>query len=169
VLANRNLSTARFGHIELFKPWIHEIDPEHQRSNTLRTKWADRKVAMAYHLGLAVLILVFNFSFFLWASLKISDDGDFATVYLGDCEVAQKLDTYLHLLINILSSLLLGSSNFCQQLLLAPTREEVKRAHAASQWLDIGVLSWRNFKNTNWLKRMVWVSLGLSSGFLHLL
>lgn len=46
-----------------------------------------------------------------------------------DCHKVSSLSTWLHLLINALSSLLMGASNLCMQLLAAPTRGEVDEAH----------------------------------------
>lgn len=47
----------------------------------------------------------------------------------GDCDQIQRTNTSIHFLINILSAILLSSSNYCMQCLLAPTREEIDRAH----------------------------------------
>ena len=77
----------------------------------------------------------------------------------------------IHLGINIVSTLLLGASNYCAQLLVAPTRSEVDRAHEKKDWLDIGVPSFRNL----WKRRIArkrkatWTLLMISSVFLHLI
>ncbi|KAF2439612.1 hypothetical protein P171DRAFT_525453 [Karstenula rhodostoma CBS 690.94] len=89
----------------------------------------------------------------------------------GDCDRASKLNTGLHLLINILSTVLLSSSNYCMQCLSAPTRKEVDDAHSKGKWLDIGVQSvhnLRNIYNTDRKRAVVWFLLGFSSLPLHL-
>jgi hypothetical protein len=48
----------------------------------------------------------------------------------GDCDHAQRINSALHIVINILSTVLLSSSNYCMQCLSAPTRKEVDAAHA---------------------------------------
>lgn len=75
----------------------------------------------------------------------------------------------LHAGINALSTLLLGSSNYCAQLLAAPTREEVDEAHGKKEWFDIGIQSFRNLWKLRPNKRATWICLMASSGLLHLM
>ena len=56
----------------------------------------------------------------------------------GDCGQVKRFNIKFHVVVNILSTLLLGASNLCMQLLAAPTRDEVDRAHRNGYWLDIG-------------------------------
>ena len=91
------------------------------------------------------------------------------TIFDGNCNKAKQLNVVIHLLINILSTALLSTSNYAMQCLSAPTRQEVDAAHALGYWLDIGVLSPRNFTNIKLKKAVLWVILGLSSLPLHLL
>ncbi|KAG9196600.1 hypothetical protein G6011_01721 [Alternaria panax] len=72
------------------------------------------------------------------------------------------------LIINALSTALLGASNYCAQLLVAPTRTEVNNAHKDKRWLDIGIQSSRDLWKVNPKRRMIWMLLMLSSGLLHL-
>ncbi|KAL2848856.1 hypothetical protein BJY01DRAFT_246232 [Aspergillus pseudoustus] len=65
----------------------------------------------------------------------------YATLYQGRCSVAKNWTTGIHLLINILSTIILGASNYCLQCLSAPSRSEVDKAHAKRTWLNIGVSS----------------------------
>jgi hypothetical protein len=92
-----------------------------------------------------------------------------ATIYGGSCVVASRWSTSLHLLINILSSSLLGASSYCMQRLVAPTREEIDKAHKKDKWLDVGVLSLRNLPNISKRRLAVWLLLALSSIPLHFL
>lgn len=88
-------------------------------------------------------------------------------MYEGSCSWVRNVDDVLHLVINILSTLLLGSSNLCMQVLVAPTRNEIDVAHSKQRWLDIGVPSWRNLRNISLSRRLMWWLLGLSSVPLH--
>lgn len=72
------------------------------------------------------------------------------------------------LAINILSSLLLGASNNCAQLLSSPTRHDIDKAHAKGKWLDIGVPSVRNLGHISGWRVLLWALLFLSSIPLHL-
>lgn len=76
-------------------------------------------------------------------------------LYQGDCEKSRQISTGLHILINILSTILPGASNYMMQCLHSPTRAEVDKAHAQRKWGDIGIPSWRNRR---------WVSGGFSPG-----
>ena len=91
------------------------------------------------------------------------------TLYDGDCNTASRINTSLHLAINILGTILLSSSNFCMQCLSAPTRAEVDLAHAKNRFLDIGILSIRNLRHIAWKRIFLWWVLGISSLPLHLL
>lgn len=74
-----------------------------------------------------------------------------------------------HLVINILSTLLLGASNYCMQVLSSPTRSDVDRAHEKVQWLGVGVLSFRNLFYIDRRRFWLWCMLAISSLPLHLL
>ncbi|KAI1344924.1 hypothetical protein F5Y15DRAFT_364206 [Xylariaceae sp. FL0016] len=66
--------------------------------------------------------------------------------YDGTCtdKNVDVVNTALHLIINIVSTLVLASSNFFMQVLNSPSREEVNEAHFRGSWLGIGVPSVRN-------------------------
>src|ERR1700753_3279693 len=99
----------------------------------------------------------------------IYNDGDRKTLFRGDCARARKLNILIHLGINLLSTILLASSNYAMQCLSAPTREELDIAHAKSKWLDIGILSFRNLASIGRVRVLFWVLLAISSLPLHLL
>ncbi|KAI0533756.1 hypothetical protein GGR58DRAFT_485453 [Xylaria digitata] len=79
------------------------------------------------------------------------------------------INFFLHLLINILSTLVLASTNFFMQILNAPTREEIDAAHREGTWLEIGVSSARNVLRVSKLKAFCWLGLLVSSIPIHLL
>lgn len=76
---------------------------------------------------------------------------------------------WLHLIINILSTLLLGASNYSMQCLSSPTRSEIDKAHRQKLWLDIGVPSVRNLRRISASRIALWWLLAASSIPLHLL
>ncbi|KAI1088679.1 hypothetical protein F5B19DRAFT_505454 [Rostrohypoxylon terebratum] len=91
--------------------------------------------------------------------------------YDGDCDggnVAQ-LNTALHLLINIISTLVVTSSNFFMQVLNSPSRQELNTAHFQGSWMGIGIPSVRNVFRVSRFKTWSWVCLLLSSIPIHLL
>ncbi|EQB56389.1 hypothetical protein CGLO_03604 [Colletotrichum gloeosporioides Cg-14] len=73
----------------------------------------------------------------------------------------------LHLLLNILSTIILASSSFFMQVLNSPSRNEVDETHAARNWLDIGIPSWRNAFRLSRFKLWSWIILFLSSVPIH--
>ena len=118
----------------------------------------------------ALIIFLINFSFTIVFKAKWgSNSTEISAFYTGACSQSERISTRIHLVINILSTLLLGASNMCMQLLAAPTRSEIDRAHRDRYWLDIGVPSIRNLKYISRERLIVWVILGLSSVPLHFL
>jgi hypothetical protein len=81
----------------------------------------------------------------------------------------KKTTFWIDLVINILSTLLLGASNNCTQLLVAPKRKYISDAHAAGRYLDVGVSSIRNFMAVSRWRQCLCAGLFLSSIPLHLL
>ncbi|MCJ1461009.1 hypothetical protein MMC28_011391 [Mycoblastus sanguinarius] len=134
-----------------------------------------RKVLSGWRFSVILYILL-GFSIFslnlgvtIWASTGFPIVKGVATVYEGSCSRTKNSLTWLHLAINVLSTLLLSASNFCMQILCAPTREEVDAAHARRKWLSIGVPSLKNLFYVDRKKSVLWILLGLSSIPLHLL
>lgn len=91
-----------------------------------------------------------------------------ATLFAGDAPDISRKNSLLHILINVLSTLLLSASNYVMQVLSAPTRTECVVAHRNGRWLDIGIPSFRNLRSISKKRRRLWVILGLSSIPLHL-
>lgn len=115
------------------------------------------------------IVFLINLFVTIWAAARYGSDNGQQILFEGDCNHAGKLNTALHLAINILGTVLLSSSNYCMQCLSAPTRKEVDRAHAKHQWLDIGILSTRNLWGISKKRVLMWWILGMSSLPLHLL
>jgi hypothetical protein len=125
-------------------------------------------------LSIAVVIFVANLVFSVWAYLRAPNDDEILlsnrNLYASsNCSKARSLNSGLHVVINILSTLLLSGTNYCMQCLLAPTRQEVNKAHAKNAWVDIGVLSLRNLRHISKLRVALWFLLCLSSLSFHLL
>ncbi|KIW21469.1 hypothetical protein PV08_02049 [Exophiala spinifera] len=89
-------------------------------------------------------------------------------VYEGSCKKTQMKDSWIHLCLNIVATILLASSNYCMQLLTSPSRSEVDKAHAQRKWLDIGIPSIRNLGSLRKKKVALWWMLAISSIPLHL-
>ena len=90
-------------------------------------------------------MLVFNISLLIVGGVKHGGYTDgIGTLDDGDAQPMKKIGLTYHVVINILSTALLTSSNYCMQILSAPSREELDLAHARNTWMDIGIISFHN-------------------------
>ena len=145
---------------------------------TVRVKRDRRRKLQGWRFGVAVsawvafLCLMLNLLFTVSASIKFRKsmvDG-VGTAYEGSCDVVDTWATWVHILINALSSILLSASNYTMQCLSSPTRKEIDRAHSKGDWVDIGVVSVRNiFGRISRRRTGLWFLLSLSSIPIHLL
>ncbi|PYI34935.1 hypothetical protein BP00DRAFT_433261 [Aspergillus indologenus CBS 114.80] len=90
-------------------------------------------------------------------------------LYHGHCNRTSHWATAIHIVINLFSTALLAASSHAMQCVGAPTREDVDREHKQRRWLDIGVVSWRNFRIMNPKRKVLWLLLLLSSTPIHML
>ncbi|KAJ5400939.1 hypothetical protein N7465_011428 [Penicillium sp. CMV-2018d] len=90
-------------------------------------------------------------------------------IYNGSCDVADRWNTGLHVIINIISTCVLAMSNYCMQTLVAPTRDEINIAHAKRRWLDVGGSSSRNLFVIPYTRLGLWIVLLLTATPFHLL
>ena len=118
---------------------------------------------------LATVVFSLNLGVTIFSAVSRRDDNGRKILFQGDCGRAEKMNTAIHFVINVLSTILLSASNYGMQCLSAPTREEVDKAHAEWYWLDIGVLSFRNLKKIAARRTFLLVLLAMSSIPLHLL
>ena len=117
----------------------------------------------------SLLVLIINIVVVSWASSLPESDDLLPILYRGSCSVVFNANIAVHVLINALSTLLLGASNYAMQLAIAPTRKDIDAAHSRRRWLEIGVPSLRNLLSVSFLRKSCWAILLLSSLPLHLL
>ena len=118
-----------------------------------------------------VVVLFINVGLIIYATMNLEYKMKRAigTLYEGSCDKSKTIRVWLHLVINVLSTLLLTGSNYTQQCLSAPTRSEIDAAHVRRRWMDIGVPSVRNLFRIKSERRLLWIAIGLTSIPLHLL
>ena len=114
------------------------------------------------------VVFLLNVLLTLWATQTFTVENGSGVLLDGSCSKTKGALTWIHLAINVFSTLL-GASNYCMQILTAPTRSEIDRLHAKGRWLDIGVPSVRNLRWISWKRVFIWTCLALSSLPLHLL
>ncbi len=135
-----------------------------------RARWFSGWRTGAYSAAcLALFSLIINIAAAAWLKRHPGANSNLVEVFNGSCDKVSNMDIWVHLLINAISTLLLGGSNYCMQCLCAPNRQEIDRAHAKGQFLDIGVPSYRNLSCIAWPRVIMWWILGLSSIPLHLM
>jgi hypothetical protein len=127
------------------------------------------RFGLAMSASSAIFVLLTNVLLMIGAASASKLDRGIGTLYIGSCGIVNKWNLALHLLINILSSILLSASNYAMQILSSPTRSECDKAHARRDWLDIGVNGLRNLTRISWQRRILWTLLGISSVPIHLL
>ena len=88
-------------------------------------------------------------------------------LFSGDCAKAKSINAWLQVIINALSTVLLGASNYCMQCLTSPTREEIDQAHAQGIFLQVGVPSAHNIWGICGHRRLLWLVLVMSALPLH--
>ena len=118
-----------------------------------------------------VVLVIFTFPLLvltIFSFAKATDGSQFFMLPKWPCERVSMVNKGLHLVLNIFSSLILASSNFFMQILNAPSRSEIDRAHRRGTWLEIGVPSLRNTFRVSRFKTFFWVVLFLSSIPIHL-
>ena len=140
------------------------------------TLWYHRlKKLEGYHFGvlcctvISAMVLIINLILTIWAVLSSGVQNGLGTLQDGSCKRTTTLTFWAHLAINVLSTLLLGASNYSMQCLSSPTRKEIDIAHGKGVWLDIGVPSVRNLRHLSMGRVALWWLLAISSIPLHLL
>jgi hypothetical protein len=76
-------------------------------------------------------------------------------------------DSWLHIAINAMGTILLGANNFTMQCLTAPTRSEMDVAHSKGRYLDIGLPSLNTLNG--WKREVTFMFLVPSTLPLHFL
>ncbi len=145
------------------RPLIHRMRPWRRRY------FSGWRVGIIWCIILAAAVLLLNLCLTIWAAIRFGVNNGLGTIHNGSCHITKTMSVLLHLAINTLSTMLLGASNYCMQILSSPTRAEVDRAHAERRWLDIGLPSIRNLRKIAPFRVLLWWCLGLSSVPLHLM
>lgn len=116
-----------------------------------------------------VFLVLLSSHIYLW--VKSHSLNGYHIIHSGSCagNSVGRLNTLLHLVINILSTLVLASTNLFMQVLNAPSRAELDNSHTRGSWLDIGVPSPRNTFRVSPFKTIMWLLFFLSSVPIHLI
>lgn len=114
-------------------------------------------------------VLVMNTSVTLWALNNFGVSAGIGTLQTGPCGTIKRVGMWLHIAINVVSTTLLGASNYYMQCLCSPTRDEVDKSHSDRKWLDVGVQSVRNLRSVGRWRTILWSGLAMTSIPLHIM
>jgi hypothetical protein len=138
--------------------------------------WASRRGFSGWRFGVltglitTTFVLLANIILVLLGALRYGGYQDgVADLARGYSHSISTISAAYHVIINILSTLLLGASNYSMQVLCSPSRSNVDKAHKKGTWLDIGTLSFRNLRCVSRQRFWLWLILAASSIPLHLL
>lgn len=155
--------------MELSK-FIPDLDPDHERAKTFRVRMSKRSTMLKLHLSTAFLVVLLLLTFLIWANLTYApDENGVGTFMFGHCSQTSAINTAVHILINVISSLFLSTGNYCMQILIAPSREEINTAHQKGRALEVGVPSIKNLFYIERKRTIAWCLLGILSTTLHIL
>ncbi|OCK83187.1 hypothetical protein K432DRAFT_423576 [Lepidopterella palustris CBS 459.81] len=166
---DRETGFSRTPQTSLPDPQVSTAIPPYKQRSFRQKYFSGVKINLRIYLLIAISILIANISWFLWAKSKYNIHDNQGTIQRGNCAEAKKLDRWLHLLINVLSSALLAGSNVFMQVCSSPTRDDIDGAHRRHRWLHVGVLSFKNLMHVGGVKVFVCVILAISSIPFHLL
>jgi hypothetical protein len=117
----------------------------------------------------AVFLCNIAITIWVWKRPNSTIQDSMEILFQGDCARAPSLNVWIHSVVNAFSTLLLAASNFCLQVLSAPSPKDLARAHEKRQRLQIGLPSLRNLWRIGKDRTFLCVVLLLSSVPLHLL
>lgn len=151
--------------------YIPEADPNDSCARKRQGKLSKRSNMLRLQTALAATVVGFNIATFVWATTKYDFNNvrGVATLHTGNCSYVRILNSALHGVLNMLSSLFLATGNYCMQILVAPSRTETDAAHAAGIWLEVGIQSYKNLWSIERRRVFLWLALGVVSSVLHLL
>ena len=104
---------SRYGKIDSFSPWFPGTDPKHPRALTWTKKLSHGRTALFIQIVISTIALIFKISVMIYAAAKYGMFNGFGYTYKGDCSLVREYNILVHVGISVVSTLLLGSSNYC--------------------------------------------------------
>ncbi|KAJ8119065.1 hypothetical protein OPT61_g53 [Boeremia exigua] len=159
---------SRYARVLDIAPWIPEVDPLHPRARTARVKLHQRHTMLIIQATLSTVFATVALAVMVWAVIHFPIEDDTGTIYTGSCRTVHYADGLWHVVLNVASTLFLGAGNYCMQVLVAPSRKDVDKAHKEGASMDIGIHCFRNVWRMSYTKRALWILLGVTSTTMHL-
>lgn len=142
-----------------------------QRDRDNKREWVIGVLLCAFAATIVMIINIILTIIAVAVAYSRTEDQGFvsATLYEGKCSTQKNWARGLHLMINILSTIMLAASNYCMQCLSSPSRQNIDDLHPQQEWLDIGIPSLKNLFFIGLRRRVLWMVLLVSSLPIHLM
>ncbi|KAJ2975513.1 hypothetical protein NUW58_g8331 [Xylaria curta] len=125
------------------------------QQSDLRRHFTGWRGGIVYNTLLTFLILVVGIISLILVVTRTKVFSGQLAIYSGDCSTANRINTGVHVVINVFTVVLLAGANYVFQILTSPTRREISEAHSRKEWLDIGVSSLRNVVHVSKFRAIV--------------
>lgn len=118
-----------------------------------------------------ILCVILEVTLLAYATRVGSAGQGAGILMIGNCKRVRQLELWLLLPLNIAGTMLIGASNYVMQVVSAPERAEIDRAHAYAQQVPVGGIRFRDLdiKVLNKSRQIIWWTLCLSSVPIHFL
>lgn len=157
-----------YAKVEMLSKYIPELDDKNPRAITLRVKMAKRGTMLRLQLASALFVVAASFAMTIWSITAFSPNSQgVGTFFAGNCTRVSRLNSGIHAVMNIFSGILLSSGNYCMQLLVSPSRDEIDEAHSKGISLRIGVPNVRNLRHVDRKRVVGWFCIGIIATLLH--
>ncbi|KAF3479909.1 uncharacterized protein GIQ15_06885 [Arthroderma uncinatum] len=161
---------SRYAKLEHLSKYIPALEYKNIHAKTMRSRMSKRSTMLRIQMAISISVVAVYFAAGLWAVLTYPPDSrGVGTFYFGNCASVSVTNSGLHVALNIVSSLFLGAGNYCMQILVAPSRREVDKAHWKGKAMDIGVPSVKNLRHIASVRAVVWIFIGMVAMMLHIL
>lgn len=169
LVQEKSESGYEYAKVEMLSKYIPELDNKNPRAITLRVKMAKRSTMLRLQLAIALLVVVVSFAMMIWSVTSFPPNSrSVGTYFSGDCSRVSRLNSRVHIVMNIFSGVLLSAGNYCMQLLVSPCRDEIDKAHSKGISLRIGVPNVRNLRHVDRKRVVGWLCIGATATLLHL-
>ncbi|KGO40706.1 hypothetical protein PEX1_032010 [Penicillium expansum] len=130
---------SRYANKKVLGQYIPEIDENYVRSKLRKTAASKRSKMLRNQFITATIIGLANIATLVCVWVYFPPDSrGIGTLRMGDCSEVTTIDSAIHMVLNVVSSLFLGAGSYCMQILVAPSRREMDDAHSRGISLDIG-------------------------------
>ncbi|KAL4908768.1 hypothetical protein BDW74DRAFT_187317 [Aspergillus multicolor] len=149
--------------------YVPELDPDSPRGREVCSTTSKRTAMLAIQIAISSLTVALIIGLMVWAVVTYPPNTrGVGTFSVGNCTTTTRLNSALHVALNILASLFLGAGNYCMQILVAPSRAELNKAHSKGKTLEIGVPSLKNLLSIGRIRVAGWVCIGVLATILHI-